>query len=154
MRNFAADRMLGKLAKWLRALGYDVVYMQRAGNNEILSRLREGRILLTRDSRADLWQKQGKVFVVNANDPREQLREVVQGLGLTRLDHTIFGRCLKCNSPVNSVSRDQVWDEVPEYIWQTHQQFHRCESCGKVYWSGSHSERMRQRLEEIFADCE
>ena len=78
MKNFAADRMLGKLAKWLRALGYDVVYMQRAGNNEILSRLREGRILLTRDSRADLWQKQGKVFVVNANDPREQLREVVQ----------------------------------------------------------------------------
>ena len=154
MESFVADRMLGKLAKWLRVLGYDAVYLRQAGTDEILSRLQEGRILLTRDRRADLWREQGKVFLVKANDPKEQLREVVQGLDLTRPESALFSRCLKCNSSLNTVSREQVLEEVPEYIWQTHYQFHRCEGCGQVYWSGSHSERMRRKLEKIFANSE
>ncbi len=151
MESFAADRMLGKLAKWLRLLGYDVVYLRQAGDTEILSRLREGRTLLTRDRRAEPWSKQGKVFVVHANDPKEQLREVVEGLGLPKLDFALFSRCLKCNSLLERVNKKEVLEQVPEYVWQTHHRFHRCEDCGQVYWSGSHSERMRQRLAEIFA---
>ena len=81
MDRFVADRMLGKLAKWLRVLGYDVIYLRQAGNGEILARIREGRILVTRDRRAEPWHMQGKVFVVNANDPEEQLREVAEIVG-------------------------------------------------------------------------
>jgi uncharacterized protein with PIN domain len=144
--------MLGKLAKWLRVLGYDAVYLRQAGDAEILARLGEGRILLTRDRRAELWCKQGRVFVVNANDPENQLREVVQGLGLTTQPDAVSSRCLKCNSLLETASREEVWERVPEYIWQTQHQFHRCKDCGRVYWSGSHSERMRQRLQQMFAD--
>ena len=78
MQRFVADRMLGKLAKWLRVLGYDVVYLSRAAEEEILDKLQEGRTLLTRNRRAESWQEEGKVFLVNANDPKKQLREVVK----------------------------------------------------------------------------
>lgn len=149
MERFAADRMLGKLAKWLRVLGYDVVYLKRGGNEEILEQLQEGRTLLTRNRRAGSWHKKGKVFVVKANEPQKQLREIVEGLGLTRSDVTLFSRCLSCNRQLDTVSKEEVREEVPEYIYQTHNQFYRCYDCGKVYWSGSHSERMRQQLEEI-----
>lgn len=152
MERFAADRMLGKLAKWLRVLGYDVIYLRQSGNAEILSLLQEGRILLTRDSRAGSWHKHGKVFVISANDPKKQLREVVQGLSLSRMDEAFFSRCLICNRLLNTISREAAREDVPEYIWQTHQQFRRCEDCGKVYWSGTHSENMRQRLEAILAN--
>lgn len=150
MECFVADRMLGKLAKWLRVLGYDVVYLQRAGDAEVLARLQEGRILLTRNRRAGLWREQGRVFVVNANDPKEQLREVIQGLDLARTEGALFSRCLSCNCLLDTVSREEVREAVPEYIWQVQEQFHRCGDCGKVYWAGTHSEKMRQLLEEIF----
>ena len=152
MDRFVADRMLGKLAKWLRVLGHDVIYLKQAGDREILARLREGRILVTKDRRAEPWRTQGKVFVVNANDPEEQLREVVQGLNLPRIDSALFSRCLKCNLLLETVSREEVYEQVPEYIWQTRHLFRRCDGCGQVYWAGSHAERMRRKLEEVFAD--
>ena len=156
MQRFVADRMLGKLAKWLRVFGYDVVYLRQAADEEIVERLGEGRIFLTRNRRAGPWQQQGKVFVVNANEPKKQLREVVQGLRLTMIDAELFSRCLSCNCLLDTVSREEVRAEVPDYIYQTQSQFHRCCDCAKVYWSGSHSEKMRRQLEEILAntDCQ
>ena len=152
MQRFVADRMLGKLAKWLRVLGYDVVYLSKAAEEEILDKLQEGRTLLTRNRRAELWQEEGRVFLVNANDPKKQLREVVKGLGLEKSDNDLFSRCLNCNCPLEVTRREEVREEVPEYIYQTQNQFYRCSDCGKVYWSGSHSRRMRQQLEEILED--
>ena len=78
MQRFAADRMLGKLAKWMRVLGFDVVYLRQGGDEEIFPCLKEGRTILTRNRRARYWQQQGKVFVVSANDPKKQLREVCE----------------------------------------------------------------------------
>jgi uncharacterized protein with PIN domain len=152
MQRFVADRMLGKLAKWLRVFGYDVVYLRQAADEEIVGRLSEGRIFLTRNRRAAPWQHLGKVFVVHANEPRKQLREVVQGLRLAMIDAELFSRCLSCNCLLETVSREDVRADVPDYIYQTQDQFHRCCDCGKVYWSGSHSEKMRQQLEEILAN--
>ena len=154
MERFAADRMLGRLAKWLRVLGYDVVYLREGGDGEILALLQEDRILLTRNRRAEQWHKHGKVFSVRANDPKEQLREVVKGLCLQETDKLLFSRCLRCNRLLRGVDRAEVREEVPDYIWQTHQRFHRCDDCGKIYWFGSHSERMRLQLPEIFVGCD
>ena len=92
MQRFFTDRMLGKLAKWLRVLGYDVVYLRQGADEEIVERLREGRIFLTRGRRAGSWQQLGEVFVVNANETKEQLREVVQGLRLVMIDAELFRR--------------------------------------------------------------
>ena len=154
MQRFVADRMLGKLAKWLRVLGYDVVYLPQAADEEIAERLREGRIFLTRGRRGGSWQQLGKVFVVNANEPKKQLREVVQGLRLAMIDAELFSRCLGCNCLLETVNREEVRAEVPDYIYQTQNQFHRCCDCGKVYWSGSHSEKMRRQLEEILENTD
>ena len=152
MQRFVADRMLGKLAKWLRVLGYDVVYLKRAGEEEILKRLQEGRTLLTRNRRARLWQGKGEIFMVVDNDPRMQLREVVKGLRLQEFDDAIFSRCLNCNHPLEAVKREEVREEVPDYVYQKEKEFHRCAECGKVYWHGSHALRMRQQLREILED--
>jgi uncharacterized protein with PIN domain len=154
MQRFVADRMLGKLAKWLRVFGYDVVYLRQGADEEIQGLLSEGRIFLTRNRRAGPWQQLGKVFVVHANDPKKQLREVIQGLDLAVIDSELFSRCLSCNCLLEAISREDVGAEVPDYIYQTQRQFHRCRDCGKVYWSGSHSEKMRQQLEEILADSD
>ena len=154
MQRFVADRMLGKLAKWLRVLGFDVVYLRQAADEEIVERLREGRIFLTRGRRAGPWRQSDKVFVVHANEPKKQLREVVQGLRLDMIDAELFSRCLSCNCLLDTVNREEVRAEVPDYIYQTQSQFHRCCDCGKIYWPGSHSEKMRQQLEEILANSD
>jgi uncharacterized protein with PIN domain len=144
--------MLGKLAKWLRVFGCDVVYLKRADEEEILEKLQEGWTLLTRNRRARSWQGKGRVFVVKENDPKLQLREVVKSFGLRELDDAIFSRCLNCNHPLDEVRREEVREEVPEYIYQTQREFHRCKDCGKIYWPGSHAVRMRQQLKEILED--
>ena len=149
MQRFVADRMLGKLAKWLRVLGYDVVYLRKASEGEILRNLQEGRTLLTRNRRAQKWRGKGNLFVVEDNDPKIQLRQVVKGLGLPELDAVIFSRCLICNRTLDPVRRETVREEVPDYIYQKHEEFYRCSDCGKVYWHGSHAARMRQQLREI-----
>ncbi len=152
MQRFVADRMLGKLAKWLRVLGYDVVYLKTAAEEEILENLQEGRTLLTRNRRARLWRGKGRVFMVNDNDPKIQLREVVKGLRLAESGGAIFSRCLNCNRYLDAVSREEVREEVPDYIYQRQKEFHRCSDCGKVYWHGSHAVRMRQQLRKILED--
>jgi uncharacterized protein with PIN domain len=152
MQRFVADRMLGKLAKWLRVLGYDVVYLERAGEEEVLEKLQEGRTLLTRNRRARLWHGKGKIFMVHHNDPKIQLGEVVKGLRLGELEDAIFSRCLNCNRPLEAVEREEVREQVPDYIYQKEKEFRRCGDCGKVYWHGSHALRMRQQLKEILRD--
>jgi hypothetical protein len=136
----------------LRVLGCDVVYLKRADEEEILEKLQEGWTLLTRNRRARSWQGKGRVFVVKDNDPKLQLREVVKSFGLRELDDAIFSRCLNCNHPLDEVRREEVREEVPEYIYQTQREFHRCKDCGKIYWPGSHAVRMRQQLKEILED--
>lgn len=152
MQRFVADRMLGKLAKWLRVLGYDVVYLKKAQEEEVLKKLQEGRTLLTRDRRARSWQEKGEIFMVYDNDPRIQLREVVKGLRLQDFDDAILSRCLNCNKPLETVKKEEVREEVPDYVYQKEKEFHRCSDCGKVYWHGSHALRMRQQLREILED--
>jgi uncharacterized protein with PIN domain len=152
MELFVVDRMLGRLARWLRVLGYDTVYLKGAPDEEIRKQLAEGRVLLTRNRRADPWLDLGKVVVIEADDPREQLREVVRQLRLPVREGALLSRCLGCNRPLVAAAKEEVSGEVPDYIWHTHEGFRRCQGCRKVYWSGSHSENMRHRLKADFSD--
>jgi uncharacterized protein with PIN domain len=152
MERFVADRMLGKLARWLRVLGYDTLYLTGAGDEAIRRGLDEGRILLTRNRRAHPWLKRGRVVVIKADDPREQLRELVRQLRLSLAEEALLNRCLGCNQPLVTVSKEDVRGDVPEYVWQTHGEFRRCGGCRRVFWSGSHAENMRRRLKADFSD--
>jgi uncharacterized protein with PIN domain len=149
---FVADRMLGKLARWLRVLGYDTLYLGGAGDEVIRQGLEEERVFLTRNRRAHHWLTRGRIVVIKTDDPREQLREVVRELHLPLAEETLLNRCLGCNQPLATVGKEEVREEVPDYVWQTHGEFRRCEGCRRVFWAGSHAENMRHRLKTDFSD--
>jgi hypothetical protein len=142
---FAVDRMLGRLARWLRVLGHDVAYGPHLGGRGLVAcARREGRLLLTRDSRLTRDPNLPPHLFVHSDHFREQLREVaarvpVGGAGL-------LGRCLDCNRPLDEVPRETVRDRVPPYVWDTKDRFLACRACDRLYWAATHREHMLREL--------
>lgn len=146
---FLADSMLGKLARWLRALGFDAAYERAMEDGDLVERARaEGRILLTRDRRLLHRRRLVRGLLVEADEPAAQLRQLRHDLGLRFDPDRWFRRCLDCNLPMRSASADEVRNRVPPYVLATQQVFASCPGCGKVYWAATHVEGMRRRLEE------
>lgn len=147
---FIADGMLGRLARWLRILGYDVIYSARLDDAELARMARiENRILLTRDT--GLVKRKGVKFVlVKSDDVYEQLRQLLDELQLS-LDAAAFSRCSECNTPLVDVHPESVASEIPPYVLATQTRFRRCPGCGRVYWRGTHWEKMRQKIREVGA---
>jgi uncharacterized protein with PIN domain len=149
---FAADRMLGKLAKWLRILGYDTLYSRTLSNDKFLALANEGRILLSRNTRMMDKLTADRLIFVEANDPKVQLQGVVRFLGLKPNPDKFFSRCTVCNEVLRPIESQDVVGKVPDYILTRHNRFSECKACGKVYWEGSHLARTRleiQRLLEV-----
>ncbi len=141
-----ADAMLGRLARWLRILGYDTEFESDIGDEALVRRcIREGRILLTRDRRLLQEWRVPRAVLLRAEGPLEQLREAVTRLGLSG-DARLFSRCPVCNTPVRAVDRPEVRGAVPERVWRECDAFVRCPRCARVYWEGSHTRRIRERL--------
>jgi uncharacterized protein with PIN domain len=147
---FIADKTLGKLAKWLRILGYDTVYWRSNDITGLLSRaVEEGRSLITKDTK--LYQGKGtiKALLIREDNPFLQIQEVVRHFRLPVKKEMLFSRCLTCNTPLEDVVAEEVKEEVPDYIYHTHQAFSRCPSCRKVYWAGSHYGHMAKVVERL-----
>lgn len=140
-----ADCMLGRLARWLRLLGYDTVYENDATDHELARRARdEGRVLLTRDRQ--LSQRRGlRTILIRSQDLEEQVQEVRDALGPPKT--SCLSRCTICNAVLEEVSAREIRNSVPSYVLKTHAEFRRCPQCGRVYWSGSHVDRMNEQLE-------
>jgi hypothetical protein len=154
---FVADAMLGRLARWLRALGYDTLFDETL-DDAALARLAadEGRLLLTRDRR--LCEDRGSpdwCLLLSAQRPRAQLRELDRRLTLFRPGwrDRLFDRCMLCNAPLESAGFEEVRPELPPAVRQDPgvraAGFRRCPECGRVYWEGSHTRRMRRWLEAV-----
>ena len=137
--------MLGRLAKWLRLLGYDTAYANNAMDHELARRARvEGRVLLTRDK--ELSNRRGlKTLFVQSQQLEQQVQEVRDALG--EPPDPSLSRCSICNVVLEDAAAEDVADRVPPYVLKTHSQFRRCPRCGRVYWSGSHVEAMNEQLE-------
>ena len=144
---FLADEMLGRLAKWLRILGYDTAYLSPADDNALVRLARaEGRVLLTRDT--ELSRRRGlRVILIESERVEEQVRQVLDDLGLTT--EGSFSRCPVCNIPLEEVDKAAVAARVPPYILRTHERFSHCSGCGRIYWRGTHWARMRKRIEAM-----
>jgi uncharacterized protein len=147
---FAADRMLGRLAKWLRILGFDVIYGPHlTGYGLIRAARAEGRLILTRDSR--LAKKQPPPFLTIASDRyRDQVQQVLRECGLTA-GTRLFTRCLACNSPLQAIARDAVEKLAPPYVLASQKTFSWCPACRRVYWPATHHEKMLAEVGKIAA---
>ncbi|HSR41493.1 MAG TPA: Mut7-C RNAse domain-containing protein [Longimicrobiales bacterium] len=147
---FAVDAMLGGLARWLRILGYDTAYDPRIEDEALVRRsAEEGRWILTRDARLPReWTVEG-YLLLEADEPLDQLREVVERLALRPREEHAFTRCPGCNGFLEQVDAAEVEDEVPERVLARHSVFRRCPGCGQVYWEGSHVGRIRERIGDL-----
>jgi uncharacterized protein with PIN domain len=144
---FAADVMLGRLAKWLRVLGRDVLYGRHlSGAGLVHAARQENRIILTRN-RGLRTQPPDSLFI-QSDDFREQLRQVVSTFHLVRSDD-LFRRCLICNSLLQPRSKTSVKQAVPEYVFSTQEHFYWCPNCRRIYWLATHHQKMLQELKNL-----
>jgi uncharacterized protein with PIN domain len=140
------DHMLGSLARWLRFMGYDTAYPEPGPDRELIDRVRsETRILLTRDK--ELASRVSDAVQIRSDNLEEQIREVAAALALRLVDP--LSRCSLCNETLISTVPEEVKDLVPEGVRSRHDAFWRCPSCGRVYWQGSHWEKMVARLHKF-----
>ena len=145
---FAADRMLGRLAKWLRVLGQDVVYGRHlSGYGLIHAARRENRLILTRDHGLKRKQPPPYLFIDSDRYP-EQVRQVVRECGL-KIGNSLFTRCLNCNSVLEPKAKEALQGVVPPYVFATQESFRSCPKCGRVYWPATHHDRMVEDLHKM-----
>ena len=139
---FLADTMLGSLAKKLRLLGIDTAYISDPDDSELKYLVRsQGRILLTRD--LNLFKEMGDLgWSVTGKDVREEFLSVAEKLKPFSDLLVPFSRCLDCNDLLQSMELSEAEGKVPPFIFQSQKNFTHCPSCGKVFWKGTHSERM------------
>src|SRR5215208_417838 len=140
--------MLGRLARWLRVLGYDTAYDPTLSDPNLVRLANaDERLLLTRDRQLLRELRPARALEVRDDDPLDQLRAVVDVLGLVA-PAELFTRCLVCNTELSAPLRaEDVAELVPEKSRDLPGPFRRCPSCGRVYWLGSHARRMRETLE-------
>ncbi|HSA89807.1 MAG TPA: Mut7-C RNAse domain-containing protein [Burkholderiales bacterium] len=148
---FLADAHLGGLARFLRMLGFDTVHRNAFDDAEIRRLAAEqARIVLTRDRELLKCGEIRRGCYVRALKPEAQLREVVTRYGLAPLARP-FTLCLHCNVPLAAVDKAEVAHRLPPTVLAVQENFSSCAGCDRVYWPGSHYERMRQALKRIFS---
>ncbi len=145
-----ADAMLGALARWLRALDLDVAYDPALDDPDLVDRaVAEGRTILTRDRRLTERRLARNHLLIRSGVVDEQVRQVLTELGLHPDRAHFLGRCLRCNTPLEPVDAEAARTRVPPWVARSYDQFRACPGCGRVYWRGSHVERMARRMERM-----
>lgn len=146
---FLLDVHLGRLASYLRLLGFDSLYRNDASDEELLgTATASGRILLTRDVGLLKHGALTRGAFLHETDPCRQLREVVDRFQL-RGTFAPLTRCARCNGVIDATTAQDVQGAVPERVARERRTFSRCRDCGQIYWRGSHVERLRRRLAEV-----
>ncbi|GAB4503274.1 MAG: Mut7-C RNAse domain-containing protein [Anaerolineales bacterium] len=146
---FVLDGHLGRLASHLRMLGLDCLYDSEADDEELAQvSAEEGRILLTRDRRLLMRKIVMQGFLLRSLVSHEQLREVVERYELWRWVKP-FQRCLRCNHPLEAVSKEAVLERLEPLTKRYFDEFRLCPACNQVYWKGSHYERMLTVIKHV-----
>jgi len=145
---FIADVHLGRLARWLRLLGLDTLYRNDYQDDEIIRlAVAEHRVILTRDLGILKHREVTHGYWLRSTGASRQAEEVLRRFDLRgRIEP--FTRCLECNGRIHAVGPAVIRDRVPPRIFQHFTRFCECQDCQRVYWQGSHYERMMRRLRE------
>jgi uncharacterized protein len=148
---FVIDGHLGRLAAYLRMLGFDVWYERQADDPQLAAVSHsEGRILLTRDVGLLKRREVQRGYCVRADKPLEQLSELSRRFDLAAY-FAPFTRCMECNGCLVSVPKSEVADLLPPHTRETKNEFSRCERCGRIFWRGSHHARMLGWIQQLLA---
>lgn len=143
--SFLADAMLGRLARWLRVAGYDTLFYPAKTDAELVAIANaERRILLTRDQHLVTFLRPAQSLLISQNLPLQQLRQVVTDCALPS-PAGLFTRCLVCNTPVRPATAEEA-QQAPPSIGAHPDNKRFCTGCGRLYWFGSHTERMQATL--------
>lgn len=146
---FIADCHLGKLAKYLRLMGFDTLFFSQIDDDDLITlALEQNRTILTRD-RALSKRKNAPVLFLESKETRQQLQTLVSHFRLK--EHPApFSRCIVCNTPLEVVDKAKVLDRLPEKVQRYFSHFEYCKVCDRVYWHGDHYRHMKQFLDSVF----
>lgn len=142
-------RELGRLAKWLRILGFDTEYTKDTGTSSLIIRsLRDERLILTRNHR--LLQNKGvKIVLLKSEELKGQLAEALKALNIKPDSAMMFTRCTLCNIELTPVAKEKIKDRVPEYVFETQETFLACPKCRRLYWQGTHLGHIKKIMDQI-----
>jgi len=150
---FVADNNVGKLARWLRLIGYDTLLFKQKDDGQMIKiALSENRVILTKDSqfmkRRLVTNGKLKAIHIKQDDPKLQVRKVVETLNLN-YHFKPFSLCLECNQPLIARDKEEVKDLVPAHVVETQTQYTECPACHRIYWPGTHWQAMVKRLQNL-----
>lgn len=150
---FIVDHNAGKLARWLRMMGYDTLFFTGADDGDMVRiALAQDRVILTRDTRIAqrrvVASGRLRVVIIQSGSPAEQLGQVRAEIGLD-VTYRPFTLCLERNRPLEVRSREDVKRLVPAYVYRTQEQYMACPGCHRIYWRGTHWEAMTNKLAEL-----
>jgi uncharacterized protein len=144
---------VGKLAKWLRMMGYDSSFFNGDDDSAMVKQaLAEGRVILTRDTgvmqRRAISSGRLRAVLIESEEPEQQLQQLMTILDLKGHSQP-FTLCLECNQPLESRGREEVAGRVPPYVYRTQTQYMECPACHRIYWRGTHWKAMVRKLEKL-----
>ena len=140
------DATAGRLARWLRILGLDADYIATCDLPPIVKLARQsGRTVVSRN--AALVERLGEGVHLDSDALEDQVRQVVRAVGEGAL--ALFTRCSVCNVELERVEKESVRGRIPEYVYETQEEFAICPSCGRYYWKGTHWDRMRADIDRM-----
>jgi len=148
---FIADGMLGKLTRWLRMLGYNVKYSNKLDDAQLITMAKKDKgILLTRD--LELYQqataKAVDAFYLQGKTETEKLAELAKRFNIKLDINMATSRCPKCNTKVETISKEEVIGEVEKSTFAHYNEFWKCPKCEQIYWQGAHWTRIQKTLEK------
>ena len=150
---FIVDTNVGKLAKWLRMLGYNTLFFDDGDDSRMITMaLKENRIIITRDTQIVLRRVVAigmlRVILITSDQPQQQIQQVVDTLKLD-YETRAFSLCLECNQLLEERTKQQVKDRVPPYVFQTQDKYVECPACQRIYWKGTHWQAMTKKLDKL-----
>jgi uncharacterized protein with PIN domain len=150
---FIVDHNVGKLARWLRMLGFDSLFFSGSDDSHMVKQaLAEGRVILTRDTeimkRRVINNGRLNAVLIESEEPERQIQQLMATLNLKGQSRP-FTICLECNQPLVERSPGEVRERVPPYVFRTQTQYMECPACRRIYWRGTHWKAMMLKLEKL-----
>ncbi|MBN1862155.1 MAG: Mut7-C RNAse domain-containing protein [Dehalococcoidales bacterium] len=150
---FIVDHNVGKLARWLRMMGYDTRLFSGDNDSHMVALAREEkRVILTRDTqimkRRVVTSGRVAAIFIESDEPERQIRQVITALDLDP-QYRPFSLCLECNHPLEARSKAEVAELVPPYVFRTQSQYMACPRCHRIYWRGTHWRAMTEKLKSF-----